>query len=34
VLNTVSSAMWAILAIVWFGLSPVTPIFVGRDVRA
>ena len=28
VLNTVSSAIWAIFAIVWFGLSPMTPIFV------
>jgi NitT/TauT family transport system permease protein len=28
VLNTVSSAIWAILAVVWFGLSPMTPIFV------
>jgi NitT/TauT family transport system permease protein len=28
VLNTVSSAIWAIFAIVWFGLSPLTPIFV------
>jgi NitT/TauT family transport system permease protein len=27
-LNTVSSAIWAILAVVWFGLSPMTPIFV------
>jgi NitT/TauT family transport system permease protein len=28
VLNTVSSAIWAIFAIVWFGLSAMTPIFV------
>lgn len=28
VLNTVSSAIWAIFAIVWFGLTPMTPIFV------
>jgi NitT/TauT family transport system permease protein len=28
VLNTVSSAIWAIFAVVWFGLSPLTPIFV------
>ena len=28
VLNTVSSAIWAIFAIIWFGLSPMTPIFV------
>jgi NitT/TauT family transport system permease protein len=28
VMNTVSSAIWAILAVVWFGLSPITPIFV------
>jgi len=28
VMNTVSSAIWAIFAIVWFGLSPFTPIFV------
>jgi NitT/TauT family transport system permease protein len=28
VLNTVSSAIWAIFAIIWFGLSPLTPIFV------
>src|SRR5712692_4606837 len=27
-LNTVSSAIWAIFAIIWFGLSPMTPIFV------
>src|SRR4249919_2994349 len=26
VLNTVSSAIWAIFAIIWFGLSPMTPI--------
>jgi len=28
VLNTVSSAIWAIFALIWFGLSPMTPIFV------
>jgi len=28
VMNTVSSAIWAIFAIMWFGLSPMTPIFV------
>jgi len=28
VMNTVSSAIWAIFAIIWFGLSPLTPIFV------
>jgi NitT/TauT family transport system permease protein len=28
VMNTVSSAIWAIFAIIWFGLSPFTPIFV------
>jgi NitT/TauT family transport system permease protein len=28
VLNTVSSAIWAIFAIIWFGISAVTPIFV------
>lgn len=28
VLNTVSSAIWAIFAVIWFGLSPITPIFV------
>jgi len=28
VLNTVSSAIWAIFAIIWFGLTPMTPIFV------
>jgi NitT/TauT family transport system permease protein len=28
VLNTVSSAIWAIFAILWFGISPATPIFV------
>ncbi|HEX5957228.1 MAG TPA: ABC transporter permease [Hyphomicrobiaceae bacterium] len=28
VMNTVSSAIWAIFAIMWFGLSPLTPIFV------
>jgi NitT/TauT family transport system permease protein len=28
VMNTVSSAIWAIFAIIWFGLSPMTPIFV------
>jgi NitT/TauT family transport system permease protein len=28
ILNTVSSAIWAIMAVVWFGLSPMTPIFV------
>src|SRR4029453_11811309 len=28
VVNTVSSAIWAIFAVVWFGLSPLTPIFV------
>jgi len=28
VLNTVSSAIWAIFAVIWFGLSPATPIFV------
>jgi NitT/TauT family transport system permease protein len=28
VMNTVSSAIWAIFAILWFGLSPMTPIFV------
>jgi NitT/TauT family transport system permease protein len=27
-LNTVSSAIWAIFAIIWFGISPITPIFV------
>jgi NitT/TauT family transport system permease protein len=27
-MNTVSSAIWAIFAVVWFGLSPLTPIFV------
>ncbi len=28
VLNTVSSAIWAIFAVIWFGLSAATPIFV------
>jgi NitT/TauT family transport system permease protein len=28
VMNTVSSAIWAIFAVVWFGLSPLAPIFV------
>ncbi|GAC1327226.1 MAG: ABC transporter permease [Beijerinckiaceae bacterium] len=28
VMNSVSSAIWAIFAIIWFGLSPMTPIFV------
>lgn len=28
VMNTVSAAIWSIFAIVWFGLSPMTPIFV------
>lgn len=28
VMNTVSSAIWAIFAVMWFGLSPLTPIFV------
>lgn len=28
VMNTVSSAIWAIFAVIWFGLSPATPIFV------
>lgn len=28
VMNTVSSAIWAIFAVIWFGLSPLTPIFV------
>ena len=28
VMNTVSSAIWAIFAVLWFGLSPATPIFV------
>jgi NitT/TauT family transport system permease protein len=28
VLNTVSSAIWAIFALIWFGLSAMTPIFV------
>jgi NitT/TauT family transport system permease protein len=28
VLNTVSSAIWAIFAVIWFGLTPMTPIFV------
>jgi NitT/TauT family transport system permease protein len=28
VLNTVSSAIWAIFAVIWFGLSPATPVFV------
>jgi len=28
VMNTVSSAIWSIFAILWFGLSPLTPIFV------
>jgi NitT/TauT family transport system permease protein len=27
-LNTVSSAIWAIFAVIWFGISPLTPIFV------
>src|SRR5205085_9332690 len=27
-LNTVSSAIWAIFAVIWFGISPMTPIFV------
>jgi NitT/TauT family transport system permease protein len=27
-MNTVSSAIWAIFAVIWFGLSPLTPIFV------
>jgi NitT/TauT family transport system permease protein len=28
VMNTVSAAIWSIFAIIWFGLSPLTPIFV------
>jgi NitT/TauT family transport system permease protein len=28
VMNTISSAIWAIFAIIWFGISPMTPIFV------
>jgi NitT/TauT family transport system permease protein len=28
VMNTVSAAIWSIFAIIWFGLSPATPIFV------
>jgi NitT/TauT family transport system permease protein len=28
VMNTVSAAIWSIFAIIWFGLSPMTPIFV------
>jgi len=28
VMNTVSSAIWAVFALIWFGLSPLTPIFV------
>ena len=28
VMNTVSSAVWAVFALIWFGLSPLTPIFV------
>ena len=28
VLNSVSSAIWALIAVVWFGLSDMTPIFV------
>src|SRR5260370_36842630 len=28
VMNTVSSAIWAIFAVIWFGLSPMTPLFV------
>jgi NitT/TauT family transport system permease protein len=28
VMNTVSAAIWSIFAIIWFGLSPFTPIFV------
>ncbi len=27
-LNSVSSAIWALIAVVWFGLSDMTPIFV------
>src|SRR5262249_53198099 len=30
VMNTVSSAIWAIFAVIWFALSPATPIFVVR----
>lgn len=28
VMNSVSSAIWALMAVVWFGLSDMTPIFV------
>jgi NitT/TauT family transport system permease protein len=28
VMNSVSSAIWALIAVVWFGLSDMTPIFV------
>jgi NitT/TauT family transport system permease protein len=28
ILNSVSSAIWALVAVVWFGLSDMTPIFV------
>ena len=28
VMNTVSAAIWSIFAIIWFGLTPATPIFV------
>jgi NitT/TauT family transport system permease protein len=28
VMNTVSAAIWSIFAIIWFGLTPMTPIFV------
>lgn len=28
ILNSVSSAIWALIAVVWFGLSDMTPIFV------
>jgi NitT/TauT family transport system permease protein len=28
VMNTVSAAIWSIFAIIWFGLSPATPVFV------
>lgn len=28
IMNTVSSAIWAIFAVLWFGLSAMTPIFV------
>jgi NitT/TauT family transport system permease protein len=29
IVNSVSSAIWALIAVVWFGLSDMTPIFVG-----